>query len=184
LAEKGAQCGLIRKDVRLSGRIPTNTILRGVIMNFQSIEEIVNYAVEKEEEAVAFYTEISKKETFSGAKQTFEEFAQEEKKHVTLLQGFSANKEKLADYQYEWIPDMKRSDYMVDIEYEPGMHYTEILRLAMKREEQALKLYNELAGKTENDDFIKLFQLLAQEEAKHKRVLETIYDDFMAKQGD
>jgi rubrerythrin len=184
LAEKRAQCGITRTGARFFSRTATTTILRGVIMNFKSIEDIIDYAVEKEEEAVAFYTEISQKETFSGARQTFEEFAQEEKKHAAMLRDFSADKGKMADYTYEWIPDMKRSDYLVDIEYEPGMHYTEILRLAMKREEQALKLYNELAGKTEADDFIKLFQLLAQEEAKHKRVLETIYDDFMAKQGD
>jgi rubrerythrin len=73
---------------------------------------------------------------------------------------------------------------MVDIVYEPGMHYSEILRLAMKREEMALKLYNELQSQTENQDFIKLFQILAQEEAKHKKFLETLYDDFMAQQGD
>ena len=61
---------------------------------------------------------------------------------------------------------------------------TDVLLLAMKREEKALQLYNELAGKADNDDFIKLFKLLAQEEAKHKRALEIVYDDFMAEQGD
>jgi rubrerythrin len=73
---------------------------------------------------------------------------------------------------------------MVDIEYEKGMHYTDILRLAMKREEKALKLYNELQTKTQDEAYLKLFKILAQEEAKHKRVLETMYDDYMAEQGD
>mgnify|MGYP003574512590 FL=1 len=79
---------------------------------------------------------------------------------------------------------MKRSNYMVDIEYEKGMYFPDILRLAMKREQKALELYNELAGKVEDDDFINMFKILSQEEAKHKRILETIYDDFMAEQGD
>jgi rubrerythrin len=48
----------------------------------------------------------------------------------------------------------------------------------------ALKLYNQLQNETDNEDFIKLFQVLCQEEAKHKRFLETLYDDFMAEQGD
>jgi rubrerythrin len=78
---------------------------------------------------------------------------------------------------------MKRSDYMVDIEYEKGMHYTDILRLAMKREEKALKLYNVLQTKTQDEAYLKLFKILAQEEAKHKRVLETLYDDYMADQA-
>ena len=153
-------------------------------MNFNSIEEILEYAIEKEKEAVEFYEDISRQEPFSGTRETFEEFAREEKKHRTLLEEFSENKQKITEYQYKWIPDLKRSDYLVDIEYVKGMHYTDILRLAMKREEKALQLYNELAGKADSDDFIKLFKLMAQEEAKHKRALETIYDDFMAEQGD
>ena len=79
---------------------------------------------------------------------------------------------------------MKRSDYLVDMEYKKGMHYEDMLRLAMKKEEKALKLYNELAKKTEKEDLITLFKMLSQEEAKHKLTLETLYDDYMSTQGD
>jgi rubrerythrin len=153
-------------------------------MNFESIVEILKYAIEKEKETAEFYLEISRQEPFAGAKETFEQFAAEERKHQVLLEEFEANKEKIAEYELKWIPDMKRSDYMVDMEYEKGMHYTDILRLAMKREEKALKLYNELQTKTQNEAYLKLFKILAQQEAKHKRALETLYDDYMAEQGD
>jgi len=153
-------------------------------MTFGSIDEILAYAIESEKVAAEFYEEVSNQEPFEGAKEMFKEFAAEERKHQSLLENYESNKEKMAEYKLEWIPDMKRSDYMVDIVYEPGMHYSEILRLAMKREEMALKLYNELEGQTDNEDFIKLFRILAQEEAKHKKYLETLYDDFMAEQGD
>jgi len=154
-------------------------------MNFNSVDEIIAYALEKEEEAVAFYTEISQNESLQAVKKTFEGFAQEEKKHVKMLQDLGNDKQKIAEYKFEWIPDMKRSDYMVDVTYEKGMHYTEILRLAMKREEKALQLYNELAAKAaERPDFVQVFKILSQEEAKHKNILETIFDDYMAEQGD
>ena len=153
-------------------------------MNFESVEEILEFAIEKEEEAVAFYSEVAREEKFAGARQTFEEFANEERKHAELLKNFENDQEKLNEYKLKWIPDMKRSDYMVDLKYEKGMHYTDILRLAMKREEAALALYNELQRKTDQDDYIHLFKILAQEEAKHKRYLETLYDDYMAEQGD
>ena len=154
-------------------------------MNFNSVDEIIAYALEKEEEAVAFYTEISGNESLEAVKKTFEGFAQEEAKHVKMLQDLGSDSQKIAAYQFEWIPDMKRSDYMVDVTYEKGMHYTEILRLAMKREEKSLQLYNELAAKAaENPEFVQVFKILSQEEAKHKSILETIYDDFMAEQGD
>ena len=153
-------------------------------MNFESIVEILDYAIEKEKEAAEFYAEISRQEPFAGAKETFESFAAEERKHQTLLEGFESNKEKIAAYTLKWIPDMKRSDYMVDMKYEKGMHYVDILRLAMKREEKALLLYNQMQTKTQDEEYLKLFKILAQEEAKHKRALETMYDDYMAEQGD
>ena len=55
-----------------------------------------------------------------------------------MLENLESNKEVLKEYKFKWIPDMKRSDYMVDLKYQDGMSYTDILRLAMKREEQAL----------------------------------------------
>lgn len=153
-------------------------------MPFKTIDDIIAYALKNEKDAVAFYKELSQKELFSGAKAVFQGFSEEEEKHVALLEGFSEDKEKLAGYKFEWIPDIKRSNYIVGIEYETGMHYLDILRLAMKREEKALQLYNDLQGKTDDADFVKLFKVLAQEEAKHKRALETLYDDAMAEMGD
>jgi rubrerythrin len=41
-----------------------------------------------------------------------------------------------------------------------------------------------LQTKTQDEAYLKLFKILAQEEAKHKRALETLYDDYMADQGD
>ena len=153
-------------------------------MSFENFEEIIHFAIEKEKEAVAFYEDVSKQEPYSGAKDAFVEFAREERKHQALLEDFLKGKKIVTDYQFKWIPDLKRSDYMVDVVYEKGMHYTDILRLAMKREEKSLKLYNELAQKTDKEDLNNLLKILCQEEAKHKLALETLYDDYMAKQGD
>jgi len=153
-------------------------------MNFESFEEIIAFAIEKEKEAIAFYEEASEQEPYSGARKTFKEFAGEERKHASLLEGVLKGEAKISDYEFKWIPDLKRSDYLVDITYEKGMPYADILRLAMKREEKSLKLYNTLAEKTEKEDLIKVFKMLSQEEAKHKLVIETLYDDYMAEQGD
>jgi rubrerythrin len=153
-------------------------------MYFESIEEILGFAIEKEKEAAAFYDDVAQQEVFSGTKKTFQEFAAEERKHQALLEDFEGNKLKIKTYKLKWVPDMKRSDYMVEMKYEKGMDYADIVRLAMKREEKALALYNELQKQTDEKDYIRLFKILAQEEAKHKQFLETMYDDFMAEQGD
>ena len=151
-------------------------------MAFETFEDIMEYAIEKEKEAVAFYEDLSKQEKFSGAKETFEGFAAEERKHQDMLENFS--KENVAGYEVKNIPDLKRSDYLVDLDYTPGMAYADILRLAMKREEKALKFYNDFAANIENQDHRKLFEILSQEEAKHKLKLETFLDDYMAEMGD
>ncbi len=153
-------------------------------MDFKTMGDIVAYAVEKEREAAEFYENLSQNETFSVAKKTFAEFALEERKHEALFADLGSNVEKLDAYEYKWIPDIKRSNYMTELTYEPGMSYVDILRMAMKREEQALQFYNDMSGKVDDANFIKVCKILAQEEAKHKNILETIYDDHMAEMGD
>ena len=156
-------------------------------MNFESLEDIIEFAIEKEREAAEFYQKISNdEEDFSGSKKMFAEFAAEEQKHEKILQEFKVKgvTKSLEEYQLRWITDIKRSDYLVDLEYEKGMPYNEILLLAMKREEKALKLYNEFLDQADTDEAKKLFKVLCQEEAKHKLALETMYDDYMAKMGD
>lgn len=162
----------------------TTDIEEEEFMSFESFEEIITYAIEKEKEAVAFYTEAAEMESFSGAKKTLKEMAAEEQKHAGMLENLEKSKDALKGYKFKWIPDMKRSNYLVDFQYEPGMAYPDILRLAMKREEKALALYNDLQDKAENPDHAKVFKMLCQEEAKHKLFLETQFDDYMAKQGD
>lgn len=156
-------------------------------MEFENLEAIVNFAIEKEREAAEFYQKISDdEEDFAGSKQMFAEFATEEQKHEKILLEFKTEgiSKSLQEYQLKWITDIKRSNYLVDLSYEKGMPYNEILLLAMKREEKALKLYNDFLEQADTDESKKLFKILCQEEAKHKLALETMYDDYMAKMGD
>jgi len=149
-------------------------------MSFSYIDEIFAFAIEKEEEAVEFYTSLSKKKSFASLKETFQNFAGEERKHAIMLKDLSRDSSKIETYEIKSIPDLKISDYLVDVEYEEGMLMPEILRIAMKREEQAVHLYRDLAEKTTDQNLKKVFQLLAQEESKHKLALESMYDDFLA----
>lgn len=151
-------------------------------MEFGSVDEILKFAIDREKDAVAFYTSLAKEATRSSLEQTFEDFAKEEEKHVALLSDISGNKEKIDSYELKKIPDLKISDYIVETEYEEGMPMPEILKLAMKREEKAVKLYTMLADQTSDEDVKKVMLILVQEESKHKLGLETLYDDYLADQ--
>ncbi len=151
-------------------------------MNFGSVDEILNFAIGKEKEAVEFYSSLAEEATRTALKETFERFAKEEEKHIALLSDIAGNKEKIEAYQFKKITDLKISDYMVETEYVQGMPMPEILKIAMKREEKAVKLYSAMADQTDNADAKKVFQILVQEEAKHKLALESMYDDYLADQ--
>ncbi len=151
-------------------------------MKFGSVDEILSFAIDGEKEAVEFYSGLAKEATRASLKQTFERFAKEEGNHVLLLSDMAGNKEKIDSYEFNKITDLKISDYMVEVEYKEGMPMPEILKVAMKREEKAVKLYSMLADKTDNADVKKVLMILVQEESKHKLALESMYDDYLADQ--
>ena len=153
-------------------------------MDFKSFEAVVDFAIGKEKQAFEFYKNIAGQAPFSSVKEILLDFAKDELKHQAQLEGFKKNKVKITDYKFTWVLDLKRSDYIVDVEYDKSMSYVELLRLAMKKEEKSLKLYNDFIGKVEKKELVIVFKMLAQEEADHKLKLETLYDNFMAKQGD
>ena len=151
-------------------------------MKFGSVDEILSFAIDREKEAVDFYSSLAKEATRASLKEIFERFAMEEGKHVSLISDMAGNKEKIDSYEFKKITDLKISDYMVEVDYKEGMPMPEILKIAMKKEENAVKLYSMLADKTDNKDVKKVFMILVQEESKHKFALESMYDDYLADQ--
>ncbi|MFH2133246.1 MAG: ferritin family protein [bacterium] len=153
-------------------------------MEFTSINSILDFAIEKEIEAAEFYQTAAENENLKALAKELRGYAEEERKHEKMLVDLKNNKNKISEYKFEKIQDIKRSDYLVDVPYRKGMSALEIMRLAMKREEKAYKLYDKLAAAADNADHSNFFKVLAQEELKHKNYFETMYDDYMAKQGD
>lgn len=153
-------------------------------MDFKSVEEIVEFAIDKEVEAAQFYRSAAEQEKIQVNKNVLEEYAEEEEKHEKMLRDFSADENAVGRYRIRNIDDLKRSDYMVEMNFTPGMTYYQVMRIAMKREEKAYKLYQDLSESTENKNAKDIFNILAHEELKHKHALETIYDDHLARTGD
>mgnify|MGYP003588903555 CR=1 FL=1 len=157
-------------------------------MDFKSVEEIIDFAIEQEIAAQAFYTSLAGQEDRpSGTKQMFLDFVEEEKKHERLLKEIKSGAVKPREgkgYAFKWIEDIKRGDFVEEPEHRPGMPYNEILLLAIKREEKALKMYRELYREARSEDERDVFKILRQEEAKHKLSLEILYDDYMYEMGD
>ena len=148
-------------------------------MDEKKFQEIVQFAIQKEIEAVDFYTRASGVVKYSGTKDLFLDFAKQEEGHKKLLEDL--NLEKVVRAKIEKIPNLKISDYLVDTDFRPDISYADILRIAMKREEHSIKLYNDLKPLNGDETLTKLFNFLIQEETKHKYALEKIYDDDILK---
>lgn len=153
-------------------------------MEFGSIQDVVQFAIEKEKEAAEFYRTAADNEELQVNKNVLIDFAEEEEKHEKMLKDFSFDKDAVSQYQFKKIEDIKRADYLMDMDYQPGMNYYDVMRIAMKREEKAYKLYKKLADSSDEKDLESIFAVLAHEELKHKSGLERIYDDHLAAHGD
>jgi len=145
-----------------------------------SIEKILNFAIEGEIEAYEFYKDLASKMDNPTMKKVFEDFAAEEQGHRKLLE--EARKGKTVNIGGEKIADLKIAEYAVDIVPTPDMDYQTALILAMKKEKKSFQLYSDLAAATKDPTARKLFQSLAQQEAKHKLRFELEYDEVVLKE--
>ncbi len=144
-------------------------------MEFSTIDDILEFALEKEDASYRFYKSASKASVNPSAKKFFEEMAEEEAAHKRFIQQLDRN--KIARYKFRQVPDLKISEYLVDIQFREDMSYQEILVYSMKSEEKAYRLYAEAETMTDDPELKKLFLMLANEEKKHKFRLESLYDD-------
>ena len=148
--------------------------------NFKSTEDIINYAIQSEQEAHDFYMELSELVKFNELKLILKQFAAEELGHKQKLSRIIVNTDQTGLTQ-ESILDMKMADYHVDIIAKPDMTYQDLLTIAMKKEKGAFKLYTDLANKITDQNIKEIFLGLAQEEAKHKLRFEIEYDEYILK---
>lgn len=148
-------------------------------MDEKKFKEIIKFAIDKEIKSYNFYTNASQVAKYSGAKDLFSDLAQQEVGHRKMLEKLDLK--KIAQAKIEKVPDLKISDYIVDAEFKPDIPYADILRIAIKMEERALKLYNNMNQSNQDENLKKVFSLLSNEEAKHKLRLEKIYDDEILK---
>lgn len=142
---------------------------------FKSLQEVITFAIEQEEASYQLYTRAAGMVKAISSRKMLEDMAAQELGHKRLLQGMDL--EKIATYQAVKVPDLKIGDYLADVEYRDDMTYQQILIFAMKAEERAARLYTSACSLTSDPEAIKMLEMLANEEKKHKFQIEALYDD-------
>ncbi len=149
--------------------------------NFNTIDEILDFAIGEEQNAVDFYSELSESSKSEDMKQVFLDFAGEEIKHKQRL--LKIKEEGIFTMETSKVTDLQISDYLVNIKPSSNMTYEEALILAMKKEKAAFKLYSALSEKAPNEGLKNVFLGLAMEESKHKLRFEVEYDEFVLREN-
>ncbi|MEJ2637004.1 MAG: ferritin family protein [Calditrichia bacterium] len=144
-------------------------------MALNSVNKILDFAIEQEEEAARFYTELAAQMASRQMKKVFESFAKEEGQHKAKLIAVKQGKKLLS--AKEKITDLKIGDHLIPVKLQSDLTYQQALIVAMKAEKAAFKLYHDLAQSADDAGLKELFLSLAQEEARHKLRFEVEYDE-------
>ena len=104
------------------------------------------------------------------------EFAEQEKGHKKVFEKLIEEGCRTGAPKGKQSTDMRLSDYLVDVPFDPEMSYQDSLILAMKREEKSAAFYQDLARKVSDPCLAETIQKLAGEEVRHKAKLEEIYE--------
>jgi rubrerythrin len=142
---------------------------------FETTDDVLDFAIEREQEAHDFYMGLAEKMQVPAMKAVFTGFAREELGHRKKLE--MAKEGKLEIGEARKVDDLKIADYVVETEPRDDMDYQDALVLAMKKEKAAFKLYMDLSDIASDPLMVELFVNMAQEEAKHKLRFELEYDE-------
>ncbi len=147
-------------------------------MNFNTVDDLLDFAISEEEKASKFYTSLAEKMDRPWMKKIFIEFSREELGHKAVLIGIK----KGGDLQplQEQILDLKILEGLHSEEIPAdNIDYQQALIIAMKAEKEAYILYTSLADVAQDEKARSVLFRLAQEEAKHKLRFEMEYDDMV-----
>lgn len=150
---------------------------------FTSIEAILKRAIQIEEESMTLYNAAAQSTKDDAVRQRLLELAAQERGHKAKLEDVAAGNVRWAirRSKAEPVTDLRLSDHLVGGSLDPSADYQDVLLFAARREKTAHDFYKAMAEMIEDKLTQNLFEMLAQEELRHKYVLEKTYEEVVYK---
>jgi rubrerythrin len=147
----------------------------GLVMEDIKVSEIIEKAIQREEEAFLFYMDIHEKVADPSAKEIIEFIAGEEKKHKEFLVkyrdgGYGASALRMAD-----VVSYKIAEHQEEPEIAKDMKPQDVFLVASHRELSSYHFYSELAALHAEGELKEILVKVANEELKHKEKMEYLY---------
>ncbi len=147
-------------------------------MTISEFNEILDFAVSREQEAVRFYRDLQAEAKFHAQLDMLKDLEAMEMGHVIVIENI--RRTGVSESDIPKVQNLRISEYLTTDADKLELNYQNILIKAMKREEGSYKLYSELAAKFADHDIATLFRKLAADEARHKLIFEKLYDDWIS----
>jgi len=143
---------------------------------YNSIDEVLNFAIEQEQSEVDFYNELADKMSKPKVEHLFRDIALEKQNHILKLEAIRISGTFDHD-SYDQIKELKTDHYIADVDYSnEDPNYHDALIMAMEKEKATFMFYWDLAERVSSNDLQDLFYMLALHEAKQKVKMEIEFD--------
>ncbi len=140
---------------------------------FNTIEEVLDFAIKQEIKSYSFYLELADFVEQPEMAKVLNDLALEELRHKAKLEAVRTGQIALDE---EEVSNLGIAECVNDIVPDAKIDYIEMLVVGMRREEQARRLYTNLASIALNQQIKEIFTQLAHEEAGHKLRFEIEYE--------
>jgi rubrerythrin len=145
------------------------------MMEDKTISEVIDKAIQREEEAYRFYMELYDQIDDKSAKDTLEWVAGEEKKHKAFLVDYREGKYGSKTLRMSDVVHYKIAEYQEDPEIAKDMKREDVFLVASHRESRSYQFYSELAEMHPRGEVRDMLDRMANEELKHKEKMEYLY---------
>ena len=142
-------------------------------MKLSEYKEIIKQAIANEVEARKFYEDAARTLEDPYLKELFGKLADEEKKHRDIL--IQIHTSDTIDRYFTETRDYKVAETVNTPELSMDMKPADAFALAMKKEEEAMKQYTEMANLCDDADKRQVFLDLAAMERDHKFKMEEAF---------
>jgi rubrerythrin len=144
-------------------------------MNERTVADVIETAIQREEEAFAFYMNIYDRVLDPSTRQTLEFIADEEKKHREFLVryrdgGYGASALRMND-----AVDYKLAEHLEEPQVEEELSSDKVFLIASHRELRSFHFYTGLAEMHPGGELNEILRKIASEELKHKEKMEYLY---------
>ena len=144
-----------------------------------SVEEAIKLAIQREIEAHDLYHNAAAGAGNAALRTALLEMAEQERGHRIKLENIQAGNIRWAVRmaRTQSVANLRLTDHLVGGSLEPNADYQDILLFAAKQEKLAFDFYKTMAANLDDALLQNVFEMLAQEELKHKSRLEKMYED-------